>query len=151
MKCQTHCPITLQKKVTKSSLMKSFYLFYIKLELKDLILMEMEKFKSSKILETPRNRYYLPRTPKNEKLQFLDSSIPRGIKSSKELPSLVHRNQSRFELRPITQYVFGNLNWISKEIIFRFGSFLEKVIKSFGLQKGQNYVQFVIEWPPHSQ
>ena len=50
--------------------------------------MEMGKFNSSKILETPRNRFYLPRTPRNDKLQFLDSSIPRGMQSSEELPSL---------------------------------------------------------------
>ena len=44
--------------------------------------------KSSKFLESPRNRFHLPRSPRNDKLQFLDSSIPRGMKSSEELPSL---------------------------------------------------------------
>ena len=70
------------------------------------------------------------------------------------LENPVYKNQSRFELRP-KKAVFGNLNWILKEIIFKFGSSLEKVgirgkvthcnIKSFDLQKGQNYVHFVIE------
>ena len=39
-----------------------FYLFHFKFEFKDLILMKMGKFNSSKILKTPRNRFYLPRT-----------------------------------------------------------------------------------------
>ena len=66
-----------------------FYLFDFKLEFKDLILMKLGKFNSSKFLETPRNRFYLPRSLRNAKLQFLDSSIPRGMKSSEELPSLI--------------------------------------------------------------
>ena len=35
---------------------------------------------------TPRNRFWLPRSSKNVKLPFLDSSIPRGVKFSEELP-----------------------------------------------------------------
>ena len=38
---------------------------------------------------TPRNRFHIPRSPRNINLSFLDSSIPRGMKFSEELPSLV--------------------------------------------------------------
>ena len=38
---------------------------------------------------TPRNRFYLPRSQSNGILPFLVSSIPRGVRFSKELPSLV--------------------------------------------------------------
>ena len=37
---------------------------------------------------TPRNIFYLPPSRRNVKLPFLDSSIPRGVKLSEELPSL---------------------------------------------------------------
>ena len=37
---------------------------------------------------TPRIRLCLPRSSKNVKLPFLDSSIPRGVKFSEELPFL---------------------------------------------------------------
>ena len=50
--------------------------------------MALGKLNSSKFLESPRNRFHLPRSPRNDKLQFLDSSIPRGMQSSEELPSL---------------------------------------------------------------
>ena len=65
-----------------------FYFFEFKLEFKGILWMELGKFNSSKFLESPRNRFHLPRSPRNDKLQFLDSSIPRGMQSSEELPSL---------------------------------------------------------------
>ena len=37
---------------------------------------------------TPRNRLCVPRSPRSVKLPFLDSSIPRGVKFSEELPFL---------------------------------------------------------------
>ena len=39
---------------------------------------------------TPRNRFHIPRSSKNDKLSFLDSSIPRRMKFSEELPFLPH-------------------------------------------------------------
>ena len=44
---------------------------------------------------TPRNRFYLPRSSRNDRLPFLNSLIPRGVKISKELPSLSHLRMSK--------------------------------------------------------
>ena len=38
---------------------------------------------------TPRNRFHIPRSPRNVNLSFLDSSIAREMKFSEELPSLM--------------------------------------------------------------
>ena len=40
-------------------------------------------------LRTPRNLFLIPRSPRNVNLLLRDSSIPRGMKFSEELPSLV--------------------------------------------------------------
>ena len=67
--------------------------------------MALGKFNSSKFLESPRNRFHLPRSPRNDKLQFLDSSIPRGMKSSEELPSLIRMIVFQWSLEKL--YLFA--------------------------------------------
>ena len=46
---------------------------------------------------TPRNRFHIPRSPRNVILLFLDSLIPRGMKFSDELPSLTQMKSLNFE------------------------------------------------------
>ena len=92
-------------------------------------------------------------------LYTLDSLQYIFVKEKSQIFFFAVSVQSRFELRPIKkQYIFGNLNGILKEILEKVGIRDEVThwlivhnIKSFHLQKGQNYVHFVIEWPPHSQ
>ena len=61
---------------------------------------------------TPRNRVCLPRSPKNVNLPFLDSSIPRGVKFSEELPFLILSMQ--IVLMPYKNKKGQNICWNSQ-------------------------------------
>ena len=62
-------------------------------------------------LRTPRNRFYPPRSLRNVKLPFLDSSIPRGVKFSEELPSLhgCHHRKTAYMYCGLTNITKNNL------------------------------------------
>ena len=67
---------------------------------------------------TPRNRFHIPRSPRNVNLPFLDSSIPRGMKFSEELPSL----QGTYWLfgRQKIYLTFSRINCINSYYLQRF-------------------------------
>ena len=87
------------------------------------------------------NRFHLPRTPRNVNLPFLDSSIPREMRFSEELPSLVlipvmgNGDQLQFDDILLTIYFlkFYNLMpFIAQLLIGKFfSSFSLKVWKNF--------------------
>ena len=85
------------------------------------VLGDFKYFWDSSFLEnsprTPRNRFHIPRSPRNAILLFLDSSIPRGMKFSEELPSLIGikfiiTDCSNFDKRcPCALYVSFSFNY----------------------------------------
>ena len=90
------CPKNMQKEI---SLYRTT-LFGVKLESKQLRKKERRKAYDFLYLlypylgprnssRTPRNRFWIPRSSKNVKLPFLDSSIPPGMKFFEELTSLM--------------------------------------------------------------
>ena len=75
-----------------------------------------------KFHKDPGEWIYLPQSLRNVKLPFLDSSIPKGVKSSKELPSLSTMHW-KFLIILIQEDIkqnletFASCNWISPNFV----------------------------------
>ena len=70
----------------------------------------------------PRNRSYFPRSPRDIKLPFLDSSNSWGMKITKELPSLIGRSSKLYFLNAFgtivaVSYTLWERHWCNIQIV----------------------------------